>query len=88
MAAIRAAKPVPAFQEGGEFDVPAGYPNDSFPMYAETGEHVTIEPAGAAERPVIGAPIVIQIDATPVYRGLLQASRKGIALIHERGIAK
>ena len=30
---------------GGEFEVPPGYPNDSFPMYVQSGEKVRVTPA-------------------------------------------
>jgi hypothetical protein len=31
---------------GADFTVPPGYPNDSFPMRVQSGEHVTVTPAG------------------------------------------
>ena len=31
---------------GADFTVPAGFPNDSFPILAQSGEHVKITPAG------------------------------------------
>lgn len=34
------------YSQGGSFTVPSGYPNDSFPMNVESGEHVTVTPAG------------------------------------------
>lgn len=34
----------------------------------------------------ITQPFVIAIDAKQIYRGLLQATRNGIAMVHERGI--
>jgi hypothetical protein len=31
---------------GGSFTVPSGFPNDSFPLMVESGEHVSVTPAG------------------------------------------
>lgn len=40
-------------ERGGQFgldmDVPAGYPNDSYPIRATSGEHVTITPRGESQ---------------------------------------
>jgi phage-related minor tail protein len=35
----------PKFATGADFIVPSGYPNDSFPMFVESGEHVKVTPA-------------------------------------------
>lgn len=35
-----------AFAGGADFTVPPGYPNDSFPMFVQSGEHVQVTPAG------------------------------------------
>ncbi len=37
---------VPGFAQGGDFIVPPGYPNDSYPMLVESGERVQVTPAG------------------------------------------
>ncbi len=37
---------IPQLQHGGSFTVPAGFPNDSFPIRVQSGEHVTVTPAG------------------------------------------
>ena len=34
------------YANGGDFIVPPGYPNDSFPMRVQSGEHVQVTPAG------------------------------------------
>lgn len=34
------------FQQGADFVVPPGYPNDSFPMAVTSGEHVVVTPSG------------------------------------------
>jgi hypothetical protein len=36
----------PGFASGGSFTVPAGFPNDSYPMRVSSGEHITVTPAG------------------------------------------
>jgi hypothetical protein len=38
------------FAQGGSFTVPPGYPNDSFPMWVESGERVTVIPRDQASR--------------------------------------
>ncbi len=88
IAAIHKAKPVPEFAGGADFDVPPGFDNDTFPMLAESGEHVTIEPAGAAPAPIVERPLILSFDGKPFYRGLLQASRNGIALLAERAVVR
>jgi len=35
-----------SLKSGGEFDVPSGHPNDSYPLRVESGEHVKVTPAG------------------------------------------
>ena len=83
---IRANKPIaPKFAEGADFIVPPGYPNDSYPMQVESGEHVVVEPRG---RVVMQAPLIIEIDSTPVYRGLLKATTDGIALVRQRAVVR
>jgi hypothetical protein len=47
---IRESKPIPSFAEGGHFTVPPGFPDDSFLMAAESGERVSITPAGSTAR--------------------------------------
>jgi Prophage tail length tape measure protein len=36
------------YANGGDFIVPPGYPNDSYPMRVQSGERVTVTPAGQA----------------------------------------
>ena len=42
--AMVAAQKAPTFAQGGDFIVPPGYPNDSFPIRVESGERVQITP--------------------------------------------
>jgi hypothetical protein len=44
--AAQVPPPPPAFATGGSFEVPPGYPNDSFPMRVQSGEQVDVTPAG------------------------------------------
>jgi hypothetical protein len=36
------------FASGGGFTVPPGYPNDSYPIRVQSGEHVQVTPAGSS----------------------------------------
>jgi hypothetical protein len=50
-AALVASQPEPVFPalaHGGEFTVPPGYEDDSFPMRVQSGERVSVTPAGEA----------------------------------------
>ena len=42
--AMVASQKAPTFAQGGDFIVPPGYPNDSFPIRVESGERVQITP--------------------------------------------
>ncbi len=87
--AFLAATPIPALAEGGRFIVPPGYPDDSFPMRVESGERVEVTPVDQVrtEQPVlVERPLVLAVDTTPVYRGLLRATRDGIALVAQRSV--
>lgn len=44
--ALARALAIPSFSKGGDFIVPGGYPNDSYPMLVESGERVTVTPSG------------------------------------------
>ncbi|MFA5092081.1 MAG: hypothetical protein WC483_06050 [Candidatus Paceibacterota bacterium] len=83
LAAIRAAKPVPSFSTGADFTVPAGYPNDSYPMNVESGEHVTVTPAGQGGEPLH---IVVNLDGRPILDTVARASRDRRLLIDARSV--
>jgi hypothetical protein len=83
LAAIRQAKPVPSFSTGADFTVPAGYPNDSFRMNAETGEHVHIDPAGGGGEPIH---VVVNLDGRPILNTVARASRDRRLLIDARSV--
>lgn len=40
----------PGHANGADFVVPPGYPNDSYPMRVQSGEHVVVTPAGQASK--------------------------------------
>jgi hypothetical protein len=44
--ALIMSQPMPRFAQGGQFTVPTGYENDSFPMLVSSGERVTVETPG------------------------------------------
>lgn len=46
------------FASGANFIVPPGYPNDSFPMRVQSGEHVTVTPSGKSSPPGGGVTLV------------------------------
>ena len=49
--------PGPGSANGADFVVPPGYPNDSYPMRVQSGEHVKVTPAGENTR---DGPAVVQ----------------------------
>lgn len=46
---VIAAEPIPKYAAGGDFTVPEGYEDDSYPMMVESGEHVSVTPADETE---------------------------------------
>jgi hypothetical protein len=54
----------PQMAGGADFIVPPGYPNDSFPMRAQSGERVQVTPAGETARS--GANVTINVSSTPM----------------------
>lgn len=53
--------------KGGEFDVPPGYPNDSYMMGVQSGEHVEVTPAGQSGGK---APITIHVHVNSLVNTL------------------
>ena len=90
-AALIAATPPPAFASGTmSYEVPSGFPNDSFPVArAESGERVTIEtPAqqsGTREGPTI---IEVHIGDAVYYPVLQRAFDNRKVYITERNIKR
>lgn len=87
LATIQASKPVPAFAEGVDMIVPPGFENDDFPFTAQTGERLTVTPPGQAAM-IVEQPLILAVDGTPIYRGLLRATQNGIALISGRAVVR
>jgi hypothetical protein len=69
--------------QGGDFTVPPGYPDDSYPMRVQSGEHVTVTPAGAGGDMFH---IIINLDGRPLYDGVTRASRDRRVLISARSV--
>jgi hypothetical protein len=40
-------------QHGGDFVVPPGFPNDTYPMLVSSGERVTVQPQGQASSQIV-----------------------------------
>jgi hypothetical protein len=78
------AEPEPTFASGGDFTVPPGYPNDSYPMHVESGEHVSVTPAGQGGDQVIQNDIYI--DGTVFATWITKASRDGRILTRARSV--
>ena len=47
----------PGYAVGGSFTVPSGFPNDSYPMRVQSGEHVQVTPAGQSQNADVVAAI-------------------------------
>ena len=87
--AVRESMPIPTFAEGGHFIIPPGYPNDSFLMRGQSGEEVDIQPAnrgGSGAAVLVRQPLILQIDGRPIYQGLFEATKNGIALVHGKAV--
>ncbi|MBC8526313.1 MAG: tape measure protein [Candidatus Cloacimonetes bacterium] len=57
---------------GADFIVPSGYPNDSFPMRVESGEHVSVTPSGQRSRTDELLQILIEtLEKKPVANTLI-----------------
>jgi hypothetical protein len=84
LAAYAAATGLNSFHSGADFTVPPGYPNDSFPMRVESGEHVSVTPAGQDG----GEPlhIVVNLDSQPILDAVTRGSRNRRVLISAAGV--
>jgi hypothetical protein len=79
-AALQAVK----LKEGGEFTVPPGYENDSFPMRVESGERVSVTPAGEEGGDMIH--VVVNLDSWPILDAVTRGSRNRQVLISARSV--
>ena len=87
IAAIGAAKPVPAYAEGVDMIVPPGYPNDSYLFRAESGEHLQVTPGGEGrESPPIH--IIVQLGSHVLYDDINRASDNGLIRINPKSIKR
>lgn len=62
----------PGAANGANFTVPPGFPNDSFPMRVQSGEHVTVTPAGQQRQS--GSPTYIFNNQTEAAQALALAT--------------
>jgi hypothetical protein len=85
LAALHAAKPVPAFAIGADFIVPPGYPNDSYPMMVESGEHVVVEPRGGGETVIRN---IINLDGRVFADFITRATKDRRVLISSGSVVK
>ena len=79
-----------AFQSGtgGDFVVPEGFQGDSYPINVSSGERVRVDNEDQVYNSGSGTPIIIQIDSSPIYRGMLKASQNGVALMDTRAVVR
>jgi len=73
------------FAEGGDFVVPPGYPDDSYPMRVESGEHVSVTPAGQGGGGDM-IHVVVNLDSQPILDAVTRGSRNRRVLISARGV--
>jgi len=84
-------QPIPAFATGGEFTT-------SGPTVAMFGDNpggrelVQATPLSSPNvngpKTTIVGPLVLKIDSTPIYKGMLKATEDGFALIDENAIVR
>jgi len=86
IAAITNAKPVPAFATGADFVVPPGYPDDSYPMRVESGEHVVVEPRGGGREIIINN--MMYLDGRELAQWTTRAIADARILVNARAIIK
>ncbi|HXK36585.1 MAG TPA: hypothetical protein VJ553_03310, partial [Candidatus Paceibacterota bacterium] len=79
-----ASMPEPAFAQGADFTVPPGYDNDSYPMRVESGEHVTVTPAGQGGGDMIHNTLIL--DGTVLADWITRASRNKKILTTARSV--
>ncbi len=72
---------------GADFEVPPGYPNDSFKMGVSSGERVSVTPAGQAPA-AEGGPlqVIVNLDSQPILDAVTQGSRRGKVIIYQGAV--
>jgi hypothetical protein len=74
----------PALAQGGEFTVPPGYENDSFPMRVQSGERVSVIPAGESGGEMIHNTLIL--DGAVLADWYTRASRNRQILTTARSV--
>ena len=88
-ASFTAADAVRALSEGGDFIVPPGYENDSYPMRVESGERVTVTPAAqAAQGGGQMVHVTFNLGSRTLYDDFSRATANGDLIVHPRSIKK
>jgi hypothetical protein len=71
------------FAKGGDFTVPPGYPDDSYPMRVQSGEHVSVTPAGQGGDMIH---VVVNLDSQPILDAVTRGSKNRRVLISARSV--
>ena len=88
-AAFTSAGVVRSLSEGGDFIVPPGYENDSYPMRVESGERVTVTPAAqAAQGGGQMIHVTFNLGSRTLYDDFSRATANGELIVHPRSIRK
>lgn len=75
------AQPIPSFAGGGNFTVPPGYENDTFPMMVSSGEQVDVRtPEQAAAS--IPLRVMVALDGSVILNYLTEATRNRELVLH------
>lgn len=82
-AAGAAIKSSGGFAQGADFTVPPGYPEDSYPMRVQSGEHVSVTPAGEGGQRIQNT---IILDGKVLADWATRASRNGRILTRARSV--
>ncbi len=89
VAALAGAGYVRSLAQGGDFIVPPGYENDSYPMRVESGERVTVTPAAqAAQGGGQMIHVTFNLGSRTLYDDFSRATSNGELIIHPRSIKK
>ncbi len=88
-AAFTSAGVVRSLAQGGDFVVPPGYENDSYPMRVESGERVTVTPAAqAAQGGGQMIHVTFNLGSRTLYDDISRATANGDLIVHPRSIKK
>lgn len=73
-----------SFAQGADFVVPPGYDHDSYPLLAQSGERVTITPAGQGGGDMFH--VVVNLNEQPILDCVTRGSRNKKVLITARSV--